>query len=391
MILSFTGLVGAGLPDDFYVRYGESLNIGNQIYTAYKNDSLSTANAISDSGQSGTVALKYQGILPIKEVSVNYIEEIQVVPCGVAFGIKMFTAGVVVVRTADVDSEQGLVCPAALAGIKTGDVITSIDGKVVETNEQVAELINASGGKEIILSINRKNLGFDITITPVKSNYDGEYKGGIWVRDSSAGIGTMTFYNEENGTFGGLGHPVCDVETGEILPLMSGEIVAVDITGINKGVGGVPGELRGSFSSNGIRGNLLMNTETGVYGTLNANPTDHSPIPLGLRQEIEIGEATILCTLDGGDPQEFSVNIENVDLSGSNPTKNMVIRVTDPLLLEATGGIVQGMSGSPIIQNGKLVGAVTHVFVNDPAKGYGIFAENMVKTSSHLMELSLTH
>ena len=199
----------------------------------------------------------------------------------------------------------------------------------------------------------------------------------MWVRDSSAGIGTVTFYDESTGLFGGLGHPVCDVDTGGILPLSSGDVVDVNITGVRKSTEGNAGELQGIFVSDKACGTLYTNNQYGVFGALKNCPSPYSPIPMGLKQEIQLGEASILTTIDGDKPQEYSISIEKIDYRSDNSNKNMVIKITDEKLLSLTGGIVQGMSGSPIIQNGKLIGAVTHVFVNEPTKGYAIFCENM--------------
>ena len=206
------------------------------------------------------------------------------------------------------------------------------------------------------------------------------YKAGFWVRDSSAGIGTLTFYDPENLSFAGLGHAVCDVDTGTVLPFSSGEIVTAAITKVKKGTAGAPGELGGTFTGTERLGTVKINNETGLYGTLEYEIGGIS-VPLAPKQEIYEGAAVILSTIDGTETAEYDIIIEKISLSDDSLTKNMIIRVTDDDLIEITGGIVQGMSGSPIIQDGKLVGAVTHVFVNDPTKGYGIFIENMLETA----------
>ena len=386
-VLSYSGIISRQFPDSFYVRTGQALELGSNITGSDELTESSDVRAMHDMVQVGekTVQLRYKGILPIKNVNVEYIDEINLIPCGTAFGVKMETDGVVVVGVGDVDGENGLVSPAGNAGIKVGDIIMLVNGIKVRENKDIADIVSASGGEDVIFSVRRKEMGFELTLKPEKSTVDQTYKGGLWVRDSSAGIGTMTFYDPATGIFGGLGHPICDVETGDILPLMEGHIEEVEITGINKGINGIPGELRGVFSKTGSSGELLLNTESGVFGVLDRNPPQNSIMPLGLRQEVTRGDAVIMCTLGLGEPEEYSIYIESVDISGANLTKNMVIHITDPRLLETTGGIVQGMSGSPIIQGGKIVGAVTHVFVNDPTKGYGIFAENMIKTSSKIV------
>ncbi|MDR2655719.1 MAG: SpoIVB peptidase [Oscillospiraceae bacterium] len=383
-ILSIAIYLSCRLPDEFYLHKGDRLSLGSSIVTSARPFEMASPAEKAPDTQKTRAELAIFGLIPLKEVDINYIDDIMVVPCGNAFGVKMFTDGVIVVGTGKVDGENGLVNPADIAGIRLGDVIVSIDGQKMSKNEQVGEIISQSGGRKMVFIIRRNGAEFSLVLCPVRSLYDQAYRGGLWVRDSSAGIGTMTYFNKSSGTFGGLGHPICDVETGEILPLMSGEIVEVDINGVKKGANGAPGELRGTFSKNGAEGILLLNTETGVFGTLDINPGGHEEVPLGLRQEIQEGAATILCTIDGEGPKEYAINIEKVDLTGASPTKNMVLRITDPVLLERTGGIVQGMSGSPILQGGKLIGAVTHVFVNDSAKGYGIFAENMIRTAAQL-------
>ena len=216
-------------------------------------------------------------------------------------------------------------------------------------------------------------------VVPVKAASDEVYRCGIWVRDSSAGIGTVTFYDPSTGVFGGLGHAVCDVDTGGVMPLAEGQVVPVSIHGVQKGEAGTPGELQGSFLTTLSCGELRKNTETGVYGVLNRNPAaGREAIPICLRQEVKEGPVQILTTISGTEPALYDAVIEKVSLGDHTPTKNLILRITDPELLSKTGGIVQGMSGSPILQDGKLAGAVTHVFVNDPTRGYGIFAENML-------------
>lgn len=235
-------------------------------------------------------------------------------------------------------------------------------------------------------TVRRGNLTFSVNVTPAKSASENRYKLGAWVRDSSAGIGTMTFYDETSGIFGGLGHAVCDIDTGEILPLQSGEVVPVDINGVVKGVSGEPGELRGSFAKGETLGALTQNGETGVYGKLRNFTAQEERVEVAMKQDVHTGAAQIITTIDGSGPQYFDVELEKVHFNDSSPTRNIIVKITDEKLLEQTGGIVQGMSGSPIIQDGKLVGAVTHVFVNDPTRGYGIFAENMLKTAATVEE-----
>ena len=229
----------------------------------------------------------------------------------------------------------------------------------------------------------------DLTFKLCPRLESGSYKAGMWVRDSSAGIGTLTFYDPENGTFGGLGHPVCDADTKEPLPLSAGTVGEINLTGFNKSRSGCPGQLLGEFANSASTGDILKNCESGVFGTLNANPCPNAKeFPLGFRQEIHPGKAKILSSIDNDGPKEYEISIEQINLSDS-AEHDLVIKVTDKTLLEKTGGILQGMSGSPIIQDGRLVGAVTHVFIEDTAKGYGIFADEMYSKTSELAESTI--
>lgn len=336
--------------------------------------------------QSTKSSLTLFHFIPVKEVEVHLVEEKRVIPCGIPFGIKMFTEGVVIVGMADVKTQSNACNPGRDAGLKTGDVILSVDGCPVNTNEELSEKILNCNGEKLLLSVQRSNLVFSVELFPVKSAADGSYKAGLWVRDSSAGIGTLTFYDAEKGLFAGLGHGICDVDTGELLPLRNGEVVTAFISGVTKGIKGTPGELRGYFSDSRAIGKLQANLETGVYGAMTRQPTQNQEVCIALKQEVKCGPAEIMTTIEGCEPEYYSIEIESVSYKEDQPTKNMVIRITDAALLQKTGGIVQGMSGSPILQNGKLVGAVTHVFVNDPTCGYAIFAENMLETEQSMEE-----
>ncbi len=375
------------LPEQFSVVEGSELYLNGAVEagTPRSASGKTVETASLQAGSSYTAPLKLFGLFPVKEVAVKVVDLPVVVPCGTPFGIKMFTDGVLVVGMSDVDTASGPLNPARTAGIKEGDVILRINQKTVMTNEQVAEMVEQSGGKTMTFHIRRDNIAFDVKFVPAKSVNENRWKAGLWVRDSSAGIGTLTFYDPQTKTFGGLGHAVCDVDTGEILPLSSGEIVPARIFGVQKGVSGTPGELRGGFEI-GTLGQLTVNGETGIYGSLTNLPDAVQTVPVSMKQQVKTGEAQILTTIDGTKPKLYNIRIDQVHYNDSSPTRNMVIVITDKELLEKTGGIVQGMSGSPILQEGKLVGAVTHVFVNDPTKGFAIFAENMLKTASSVEE-----
>ena len=371
------------LPDNLYVAQGEEVYIDSRLslVSIGKRDiPVKIDLAVEDNaGNSYRLNLKLFESVPIKQVQVQVVPRNMVVPGGVPFGIKMFTEGVMVVGMSDIQNGTENLNPAKSAGIKIGDILLSINNEKLARNEDVAKCISSCEGNEVKISLSRDGREMDIYLQPVKSEFDEGYKAGIWVRDSSAGIGTMTYYNPETLGFAGLGHAICDVDTGDIMPLSTGEIVDVNITGANAGHSGRPGELKGSFVGITPIGTLKKNTEYGIYGFLNIADLAADPVPMALKQEIQPGPATILSTISGNKPQSFDIEIEKVNYSDTSSTKNMVIKIVDKNLLATTGGIVQGMSGSPIIQDGKLVGAVTHVFVNDPTRGYGIFAENMNK------------
>lgn len=390
LIMGAVTVLTNSTPAQFYVVEGTTLELnGAMAVTDQKNEDggLVRASALS-AGSSYHATLKLFGLFPVKDVAVNVVDQPLVVPCGTPFGIKMYTDGVLVVSMSDVDTSAGSFNPAKAAGIKVGDVILTINGEEVTTTEQVGKLVEESGGQTMTFQIRRDNIVFDIRFTPAKSVNENRWKAGLWVRDSSAGIGTLTFYDPVNQSFGGLGHAVCDVDTGEVLPISSGEIVPARIYSIVKGVSGTPGELRGGFES-GSLGQLLTNGETGIYGALTQKPVNGQAIPVCMKQQVHTGEAQVLTTINGTEPKLYDIRIDQVRYNDSSPTRNMVIVITDEELLEETGGIVQGMSGSPILQDGMLVGAVTHVFVNDPTKGFAIFAENMLKTCNAVVESDL--
>ncbi|MBQ8612716.1 MAG: SpoIVB peptidase [Ruminiclostridium sp.] len=312
-----------------------------------------------------------------------YEERRTLIPCGTPFGIKMLTDGVIVTDFGTVNGNYDCVSPAEKAGIKKGDIITSINEIPVNDSISLSNAVQAAGG-ECTIEIVRDEEIFSLAANPVKSESDGLYKLGLWTRDSCAGIGTMTFYDPENEIFGGLGHSVSDISTGLTLPLLEGEITAVTITDIMKGSAGMPGELCGAFISDTETGTVEINSDYGVFGYSDCTPVLNEPMEIAHDEEIKKGKATIYTTVSGMMPAEYEIEIEKIDYGSKSPSRNMTIRITDSDLLSLTGGIVQGMSGSPIIQDGRIIGAVTHVLVNDSARGYGIFIENMCGVSEQL-------
>ena len=384
--LSLLYLVSIGManyftPDSYKITAGTKLQWGSDAITAVAENGTDITTEVSTTpNKSYKAQLMLYHILPIKTVNVDVVKETLLVPCGTPFGIKMLTNGVVIVGVADIKTDSSTVNPAAIAGLKVGDVITAINGKEVNTNAEVIDAAAKSEGKQLTILVNRNNVKLSVCLKPVKSEVDSTFKAGLWVRDSTAGIGTLTFYNPLTKSFAGLGHGVCDTDTNELMPLLNGDIVPVTISGIDKGQKGTPGELRGYFTTDIAMGTLDANVSAGVYGTLNFIPKGNA-LEVAMKQEVKTGPVKIMTTIDGGKPQYYDAQIENIDYRDSVQSKNMVLHITDQNLIDATGGIVQGMSGSPIIQNGKIVGAVTHVFVNDPTRGYGIFAENMLAVS----------
>ena len=306
----------------------------------------------------------------------------QLIPMGRAVGIKLFSDGVMVVGLAEVPSSDGASTPAKDCGLRQGDIITHINDTQVDTIEQVRDVLQDLEGDKMSIRAMRGEKQVQFTAQAVACS-DGSYRLGAWIRDSMAGIGTMSFYDPDTGLFGALGHGINDVDPALLMPLESGSIMYASVSDVKKGEAGQPGELHGAFQVSQDMGDLLANTPGGIFGTL----TDQSlvdglePMPVATRKEIKVGSATILSNIAGNTVEEYTVEITKVFPSGSHDTRDLMIKVTDPRLLEATGGIVQGMSGSPILQNGKLIGAVTHVLGNAPTSGYGILAEHMLAES----------
>ena len=371
----------AVLPNSIELSAESAVDFG-EFYSTDTVDTVKVGNFTD--GNSYKSRLTVFKMFPVKEVTVNVAKRRYVGLGGDIFGIKLYTKGVIAVNIDSVSTPSGSICPAEKADIRKGDNITHIDGKEISSADELIEAIEKSGGKPLELTVNRKDEVLKVNLEPVKSK-DGKFRAGLWVRDSSAGIGTVTFYDDENGYFAGLGHGVCDVDTGEIMPLSNGEAVRATVNGFYKSSAGDPGELCGVFSDTTI-GSLRVNGATGVYGTLE-EARNAKQIPVALASEVQEGAAQIVATVDGSGPQYYDAQITKV-YDGATGERNLIVKITDRELLAKTGGILQGMSGSPIIQNSMLVGAVTHVFINDPAQGYGIFAENMIETEEGLIEES---
>ena len=369
------------LSNSYQVIGGEELNILSKMPVSAVNiDARATDTSINNSvGSNYNVKLNLFGIIPVKTANIKVIDKMYVAPLGIPFGMKMYTNGVLVVNISPVDTANGYISPAEKCGIKIGDTIISINNKKVYTNEDVAEIIENCESSEVSVTIRRDNVLKTLILHPEISVSTGTKKAGIWVRDSSAGIGTLTFYYPVNNTLCGLGHAVCDADTGKILDVDSGEITGAEIISYTKATNGTPGELNGRITSHKY-GDMLRNCEFGVYGTIYTGFTDYDLVQVALKQEIKNGTAYIISTINGSQPKMYTCEVK-VNGYKNAENKDLTIQITDAERLNTTGGILQGMSGSPILQNGKLVGAVTHVLLDDPTRGYGIFAENMLENA----------
>ena len=388
-ILIFSAVIylNGSINNNFKIKKGESLNITSPlpVTAVYNGVKLSQVSASKQIGEEFSVDLKAFGLIPVSKVSVEVVDELHVAVLGMPFGMKIYTKGVLITEISEVATENGSENPAQKAGLKQGDYIVSVDGIKVYTNEDLVSIVENSGGKRLKFEIMREETKIYINITPVKSTDTNNYKIGIWVKDSSAGVGTLTFYSPSNNVLCGLGHGICDNDTGDLLKLNSGEIVTAEILSIEKGQVGSPGKLTGKLNYKTL-GDINLNCEIGVYSLLKGNLKFEKLTEIALKQEVKDGKAEILCTIDNNPPQVYSCNIKVRNSNYHSKTQNMLITVTDKRLIEATGGIVQGMSGSPVVQNGKLVGAVTHVLVDDPTRGYAIFAENMLETAQSVAD-----
>ena len=329
----------------------------------------------------GNVPVSFLG-MEIKNIEVCILPQKNVTPGGMCIGVSLFTNGVIVAGNSDISCQDGKkVNPAMQAGLFDGDIITKVNGQQLLNARQLGQLVEESKDKPIKLSVLRNNKSVEVNITPAYDVYEKKYRLGLWLRDSTAGIGTITYADNENKKYAALGHAITDPDTGTILPVGTGEIVECTINDIVKGKKGIPGELKGSFRLNSpAYGSISANTEFGLYGDTYSdiiNELYPQGVQVASRNSVKEGKATILTTVDGQGIQEYEINIIKANKQDVRASKSMIIEVTDQRLLEKTGGIVQGMSGSPILQNGKLIGAVTHVLISDPQKGYALYIDWM--------------
>ena len=389
-VFSMIAYLNITVSDDYKIKKGDPLTIDSAvpITAVYQGTRLSGNSKPENIGEEFNVELKAFGIIPFSTVSVEVLDELQVAVLGTPFGMKLYTEGVLVIDMTDVETENGNVNPAKDAGIIKGDYIVSVDGRKISTNEELSAAVEASAGNEMKFEIKRGGKTKIIRFCAALSKETNSYKVGLWVRDSSAGIGTLTFYSPATEVVCGLGHGVCDEDTKELLELDSGELVTAEIISVEKGSAGSPGQLKGKLTNSTI-GAIDLNSEDGVFSLLKGKLSLSNLTEIALKQEIKDGAAQLLCTVNGDSPKLYSCTVKKRNSAYLSPTQNLIVTVNDSELLNLSGGIVQGMSGSPIIQNGKLIGAVTHVLIDDPTSGNGIFAENMLKTAQSVEEESL--
>lgn len=377
------------IPNQIVIFEGESVKVNSAMGLGIKEEEAVTTN-IEKTSDATTKTLKlnlFENIF-VKDINVSVLPKTTVIPVGNIAGVKLYTDGVLVVGMSEIEGvDAKRYKPYENTGIEEGDSIISINQNMISSTDELIETVNRSEGKEIKLKYIHEEETKECSMTPVKTG-DNEYKLGLWVRDSAAGVGTVTYYEPSTKTFGALGHGITDIDTEELIQIASGEFVTTKILNIIKGENGVPGKIQGTVENQKDIGTISKNTKYGIYGTVKnlstLNIDTSREMEVALRKEIKTGKATILCSLDNQKVEEYEIEIEKIDTQNSYNNKSMKIKVTDERLLEKTGGIIQGMSGSPIIQNGKFVGAVTHVLVNNPQEGYAVFGDMMIKQSKEV-------
>lgn len=389
--IAFISLIGAyfasyiSLPNNIIVLKDKEyeLQLNKFVSVGSTNDFEIDGNKIT-SAKVGrdNLKLNFLGNIPIRKVAINTIPNKVVIAGGETVGVRLNTAGLTVLGFSEFICENGgRVSPFLNSGLEKGDMIISIDNKQVNTVADLINLVQESNGNRVKINAIRGNEIVEVYVTPLKELNEKKYKLGVWVREGTSGIGTLSFIEPESGIFAALGHGIKYDDNGELLKVKSGEIFSSKVVTAKKGKKGEPGELQGLITNQNHVGIIEKNTESGIYGRVLGfdSAKSNNTYPIALKQDIKIGEAKIICNIEGEKKEEFNIEIERINRSNIQSNKNMVIKITDDSLIKKTGGIVQGMSGSPIIQEGKIVGVVTHVLVNDPTKGYGIFIENMLK------------
>lgn len=382
------------IPDSIILFENEEFSIDTIAGVKLEEDddtaiqaSSELVNSYSGKSVSKTYNLSLLG-LNLKKITANIVKNSKVIPVGTLAGLKLYTEGVLVVGMSEIKGEDDKIYrPYEEAGIEQGDSILEIDNVEVNSTEELIACVSRCKGEKIDITYVKDGNVLETQITPVKTD-SNTYKIGLWVRDAEAGIGTITFYDSSSNSFAALGHGIQDIDTGGLVDISSGELVTAEILDIEKGQKDIPGKIEGTIEDSTKIGEIYSNTHFGIYGKANnkktLNLSSAQEIEVASRDKIKIGKASVICTLDGEERKEYEVEIKKIYINNNKDNKSMVVEVTDKELLEKTGGIIQGMSGSPIIQNGKLIGALTHVLVSDPTKGYALFADTMI---SHLKEV----
>lgn len=373
-----------GIPEKVILFESESLNLGT-VFGIFetKEPAITTSSNAQNSNivNEEKITLSLFNLFDVKSVNVTTIEQTKVVPLGNTIGLKLYSSGVLVIGMTEIEGNK----PYENSGIEEGDLITYINNKQITTTDELIECVNNSQGKIIDITYVRDGQEYVTCIEPMVTA-DNEYKLGLWVRDGAAGIGTVTYYEPSTEKFAALGHGIVDSDTEKLISIESGEVVTTNIIDIEKGEEGKPGQIKGTVTNGQTIGEVYSNTEFGIYGKITSknrlNIIEENSLEVATRDEIKEGEAKVILTLEDGIRKEYSIEITKIYKNNNSDNRSMLIKVTDENLLNLTGGIIQGMSGAPIVQNGKFIGAVTHVFVNNPTEGYAIFGDLMIKTSN---------
>lgn len=381
-------LIYSVTPDTITMLQGKELSYPFYDFIDINFEEQSNIKAVGSSLISPVICkekavLSLFGNIPLKKIDVNVVSNSVVIGGGEAIGMRLNSSGLTVISFEEITSrDYSKVKPYKDKNIQRGDIIVEINSVKVEDVNQFVKEIQKSKGNEIELTFLRNGNVYKETLKPEIDRNDGKYKIGIWVKNITSGVGTVTYIDKNTGIFGALGHGISDIDGMNLLDIESGTAYKAVILSVKKGQKGNPGELKGAIRENNIYGEVTKNTRFGVFGYINENlDIEGDEYEIGLKNEVKEGNAQILCTVNGDKVKLYDICIEQVNIHGDIQEKSMIIKVTDEELIKETGGIVQGMSGSPIIQNGKLIGAVTHVLINEPTRGYGVFIETMLENS----------
>ncbi len=378
LAIAYPFYVAYKLPDAVIINGDMSKYNHSGIISAQYKPSATTP-AVSGSFSRGTIEVKYIGI-KIKEIEAHKVENDEIYACGKTVGIALQSKGVVIVGQNPILTDSGSVVPAT--SLVLGDIICEIEGESIEQAEKISKILNSPqfANKELVVKCKRNGETFYTTVKPQLDKESNTYKLGLWVRDDASGIGTMTYIKKDTHEFGALGHPISDIDTGAIMEVFDGNLYKCNVLSLTKGSRGKAGEIKGIFvQSADSLGTVTKNTNFGIFGSASDELLQQcKKVKIGGRSTVKAGKAQILCSLDGKNVEEFDIEIIKTSYQSKQSNKSLIFKVTDKELIARTGGIIQGMSGSPIIQNGRLIGAVTHVFLNDATKGFGVYLDLML-------------